>query len=137
MLGKTLSNLIHELQDQNKVRVSRERSEDIMRQAKIALVKSIIHEYATYSPEGFYLFIQDVDRDIQKLLLSYVTETEEEYQEACQSDRALDAYLKEYRQVMQNLIDLYIDDCYHEAMREKGLTQGVYQDNGEVFYYRK
>ena len=98
-------------------------------------VQSLVHENAHYHNGGFTLHVSSLSRIDKKLFLSYIVDTGE-YEWLCENDARLYAAFDEYKKDMQTLIDLYIDDIWHETMQEKGLTMGTYKDNGEIYYYK-
>lgn len=101
-----------------------------------SFVKSLIHENAHYHQGGFSLVVSSLSRIEKKLFLSYIVEPSE-YEWLCENDARLYAAFDEYKAEMQSLIDHYIDDVWHEAMQERGLTMGTYKDNGEIYYYKR
>jgi len=99
-------------------------------------VKSLIHENAHYHNGGFSLYVSSLSRIEKKLFLSHIVDAGE-YEWLCENDARLYAAFDDYKTDMQSLIDLYIDESWHEAMQEKGLTMGHYKDNNEIYYYKR
>ena len=103
--------------------------------AKIQFIYELIRENAKFDGDGAHLFACDLSEIDSKLLLSYVLDIED-YEHYCNSPELLKIAIKEFRSEMQELIDQYKDQVWHDDMQEMGAHLCTHADNGEIYYVK-
>lgn len=88
--------------------------------AKDYFCREVITDYAKHDIDGYHLYVHQIPFDQLKLFMSHFLSAEE-YEDACESITRTQEYINDWREEMQDYIDIYLADKQQTYMEEHGL----------------